>query len=37
VVDLQIEGGRGYTLEELTTAVETHKPTVLFLCQVRVD
>jgi alanine-glyoxylate transaminase/serine-glyoxylate transaminase/serine-pyruvate transaminase len=33
VVDLKVEGGRGYTFEELKTAVETHKPAVLFLCQ----
>ncbi len=34
MVDLKVEGGRGYTFEELKTAVETHKPAVLFLCQV---
>lgn len=33
VVDLHVEGGRGYTLDELTNAVETHKPAVLFLVQ----
>jgi hypothetical protein len=34
VVDLQVEGGRGYTLDELTKAVKTHKPALLFLVQV---
>lgn len=34
VVDLHVEGGKGYTLAELTEAVQTHKPAVLFLVQV---
>lgn len=35
VINLEVEGGRGFTFEELKNAVETHKPAVLFLCQVR--
>ena len=34
MVDLQAAGGTGYTLQELTEAVEAHKPAVLFLVQV---
>lgn len=33
VVDLKKEAGKTFSLEELTKAVETHKPAVLFLCQ----
>jgi alanine-glyoxylate transaminase/serine-glyoxylate transaminase/serine-pyruvate transaminase len=33
VINLETEGGRGFTYEELKNAVETHKPAVLFLCQ----
>jgi len=33
VVDLKKEAGKTFSLEELTAAVETHKPAVLFLCQ----
>lgn len=35
MINLETEGGRGFTFEELETAVETHQPAVLFLCQVR--
>lgn len=33
VINLEAGGGRSYSFEELKTAVETHKPAVLFLCQ----
>jgi alanine-glyoxylate transaminase / serine-glyoxylate transaminase / serine-pyruvate transaminase len=33
VVDLKKEAGKTFSLAELTEAVETHKPAVLFLCQ----
>jgi len=33
VINLQKDGGHAFSLEELTKAVETHKPAVLFLCQ----
>lgn len=33
VVELKKEAGKTFSLEELTAAVETHKPAVLFLCQ----
>mmetsp|Transcript_39370 Transcript_39370/g.47736 ORF Transcript_39370/g.47736 Transcript_39370/m.47736 type:complete len:422 (+) Transcript_39370:79-1344(+) len=33
VINLQKEAGSTYSLEELKTAIETHKPQVMFLCQ----
>lgn len=33
VVELKVPAGKTFSLAELTTAVETHKPAVLFLCQ----
>ena len=35
-VDLKAELGKTLTLEQLTEAVKTHKPAMLFVCQVRV-
>jgi hypothetical protein len=34
VIELKADAGRSFSLEELTTALETHKPALLFLCQV---
>lgn len=34
VVNLEVPAGRSVHYDELKTAVETHKPAVLFLCQV---
>jgi len=34
VVELKAEAGKSFSLAELTKALETHKPAVLFLCQV---
>ncbi|KIY99826.1 Serine--pyruvate aminotransferase [Monoraphidium neglectum] len=33
VIELKADAGRSFSLEELTTALETHKPALLFLCQ----
>lgn len=33
VVNLEVAGGESYSLEQLTAAVEKHKPAVLFLVQ----
>lgn len=33
-VDLKSELGKALSLEELTEAVKTHKPAMLFMCQV---
>ena len=35
VAEIRAEAGRGFSLEELTKALEQHKPAVLFLCQAR--
>ena len=34
VVNMEQEAGKSFSYEELKTALETHKPAVLFLCQV---
>jgi hypothetical protein len=33
VIELKAEAGRSFSLAEMTKALETHKPAVLFLCQ----
>jgi alanine-glyoxylate transaminase/serine-glyoxylate transaminase/serine-pyruvate transaminase len=33
VVNLEVPAGQGYSLEQLTAAVEQHKPAVLFVVQ----
>ena len=35
VVNMETEAGKSFSKEEIKTALETHKPAVLFLCQVR--
>ncbi len=32
---METEAGKSFSYEEIKTALETHKPAVLFLCQVR--
>lgn len=34
---METEAGKSFSYEEIKTALETHKPAVLFLCQVRRD
>jgi hypothetical protein len=35
VIELKCPAGQTFSQEELTKALEEHKPAVLFLCQVR--
>ncbi len=35
VVNMEQEAGKSFSYEQIKTALETHKPAVLFLCQVR--
>jgi len=35
VIELKVPAGKTFSKEELTQALEQHKPAVLFLCQVR--